>query len=84
MVVSSHAYLPVHDPAWMTRAACRAVDPEMFFPDHGNASTAAAKRVCRQCDVGRECLQTALSHDERGVWGGMTERERRKIKRRAE
>ena len=43
-----------------------------------------AKRVCRSCDVRAECLEYALEHDERfGIWGGMSERERRRLKREA-
>jgi WhiB family redox-sensing transcriptional regulator len=40
--------------------------------------------VCRSCDVRAECLEYALEHDERfGIWGGMSERERRRLKREA-
>lgn len=71
--------------AWQERALCNETDPEAFFPDKGG-STRAAKRVCLSCDVRAACLQWALDHDERfGIWGGLTERERRaiKVKRRA-
>ncbi len=64
---------------WRDRALCAQTDPEIFFPDKGE-STAAAKRVCRACDVRAECLQDALDHHERfGVWGGLSERERRQL-----
>ena len=46
-------------------------------------STREAKRVCLSCDVRSECLEYALAHDERfGIWGGLSERERRRLKRR--
>lgn len=67
---------------WQERAVCRSTDPEAFFPEKGG-STREAKKVCNACDVRSECLQYALDHEERfGVWGGLSERERRKLKRR--
>jgi WhiB family redox-sensing transcriptional regulator len=67
---------------WQNRAACSQQDPEAFFPEKGG-SPQIAKQVCLSfCDVRDECLAYALSNDERfGVWGGLTERERRKMKR---
>jgi WhiB family redox-sensing transcriptional regulator len=65
---------------WQHRALCAQTDPDAFFPDAGG-STRSAKRVCRSCEVRTECLEYALDHDERfGVWGGMSERERRRLK----
>ncbi len=70
-------------PEWQERALCSEADPDSFFPEKGG-STREAKRVCGRCEVKSECLEYALSHDERfGIWGGMSERERRKLKRRA-
>jgi WhiB family transcriptional regulator, redox-sensing transcriptional regulator len=71
------------DLAWQDRALCAQTDPEAFFPEKGG-STREAKRVCRGCEVRAECLEYALEHDERfGIWGGLSERERRRIKREA-
>ncbi|MEU8347523.1 transcription factor WhiB [Actinomadura meyerae] len=73
---------------WRHRAACRDVDPELFFPI-GNTGPAIlqieeAKQVCRRCDVQDACLRWALeSGQDSGVWGGMGEDERRALKRRA-
>lgn len=68
---------------WQDQALCAQTDPESFFPEKGG-STRAAKRVCRACDVSAECLEYALAHDERfGIWGGLSERERRPLKREA-
>lgn len=70
-------------PSWQERALCAQTDPEAFFPEKGG-STREAKRVCTGCDVRSECLDYALENDERfGIWGGLSERERRKLKRRA-
>ena len=67
--------------AWQDRALCAQTDPEAFFPEKG-VSTREAKKVCRTCEVRAECLEYALEHDERfGIWGGLSERERRRIKR---
>ena len=67
---------------WQDRALCAQTDPEAFFPEKGG-STREAKKVCRGCEVRAECLEFALAHDERfGIWGGMSERERRQLKRK--
>lgn len=69
--------------SWQERALCAQTDPEAFFPEKGG-STREAKRVCLSCDVRSECLEYALAHDERfGIWGGLSERERRRLKRRS-
>lgn len=79
---SSHAPLDgfPEPPAWMADAVCATTDPEAFFPEKGG-STREAKAVCRSCIVQAECLDWALDNDERfGIWGGLSERERRRIK----
>ena len=69
--------------AWQERALCAQTDPEAFFPEKGG-STREAKRVCMACEVRAECLEYALANDERfGIWGGLSERERRRVKKRA-
>lgn len=66
---------------WQERALCAETDPEAFFPEKGG-STREAKRICLGCEVRDECLEYALAHDERfGIWGGLSERERRRLKR---
>lgn len=71
---------------WRHRAACRDEDPELFFPV-GNSGPALlqiadAKVVCRRCPVAKECLNWALeSGQDAGVWGGMSEDERRALRR---
>ena len=66
---------------WRDYANCLGVDPDLFFPERG-ASTREAKEVCRGCVVREECLEYALSNGEKfGIWGGMSERERRRIRR---
>ena len=73
---------------WRHRAACRDVDPELFFPI-GNSGPALlqiqeAKQVCARCTVRTQCLDWALeTGQDAGVWGGMSEEERRALKRRA-
>ena len=66
---------------WQDQALCAQTDPEAFFPEKGG-STREAKRVCASCEVRAECLEYALSNDERfGIWGGLSERERRRVKK---
>ncbi len=68
---------------WQTDALCAQTDPEAFFPEKGG-STREAKKVCLSCDVRSECLDYALANDERfGIWGGLSERERRRLKKSA-
>ncbi|MEZ2121510.1 MULTISPECIES: WhiB family transcriptional regulator [unclassified Corynebacterium] len=66
---------------WQEQALCAETDPEAFFPDKGG-STREAKRICQACGVRDECLEYALENDERfGIWGGLSERERRRLKK---
>jgi WhiB family redox-sensing transcriptional regulator len=70
---------------WVKEALCAQVDHDLWFPEKekGCASTTAAKQVCRQCPVIAECLEYALQRGERhGVWGGLSERERRRMRPR--
>ena len=65
--------------AWQSDALCAETDPEMFFPEKGG-STRDAKKICAQCDVGRECLQHALdTHQRGGIAGGLSDGERRNL-----
>ena len=66
---------------WQEEANCLGVDPDLFFPERG-ASTREAKEVCRGCVVREQCLEFALQNGEKfGIWGGLSERERRRIRR---
>ncbi len=68
--------------AWRAQAACRDADVKMFFPD-SDEEAEAAKAVCASCPVRIECLEFALAtRQEDGVWGGLTELERRRLRRR--
>jgi len=67
--------------SWQTDSLCAQTDPEAFFPEKGG-STRDAKRICTGCSVRAQCLEYALDNDERfGIWGGLSERERRKLRR---
>jgi len=69
--------------AWQSDALCAQTDPEAFFPEKGG-STRDAKKICASCEVRAQCLEYALKNDERfGIWGGLSERERRKLRKRA-
>jgi len=69
--------------AWQTDSLCAQTDPEAFFPEKGG-STREAKKICGSCEVRNQCLEYALENDERfGIWGGLSERERRKLRKRA-
>jgi WhiB family redox-sensing transcriptional regulator len=72
---------PGDEDQWQERALCAQTDPEAFFPEKGG-STREAKRICLGCEVKDSCLEYALANDERfGIWGGLSERERRRLKR---
>jgi len=69
--------------AWQSDSLCAQTDPEAFFPEKGG-STRDAKKICASCEVRTRCLEYALQNDERfGIWGGLSERERRKLRKRA-
>ena len=69
--------------SWQEQALCAETDPEAFFPEKGG-STREAKKICTGCEVKAQCLEYALANDERfGIWGGLSERERRRLRRRA-
>ena len=69
------------DLSWQDGAGCRGADQDLFFPERG-ASTRKAKAICAACPVREACLEFAIRHGERfGIWGGLSERERRKIRR---
>lgn len=66
---------------WIEQANCRGVDPELFFPARGE-SVKKARAVCKGCVVRGKCLDYALVHGEKyGIWGGTTEKERRRLRR---
>ncbi|NLT26396.1 MAG: WhiB family transcriptional regulator [Microbacteriaceae bacterium] len=83
-VPGTPGYLGDDNPlSWQADALCAQTDPEAFFPEKGG-STRDAKAICQTCLVRAECLQYALDNDERfGIWGGLSERERRKLRRQA-
>lgn len=65
---------------WRELGACRGLDPAIFYPDSDEDEALDAKAVCAQCPVRVACLEFALATREKtGVWGGATERERRRI-----
>jgi len=75
------AALQIEDLSWQDLANCQGANADLFFPERG-ASTRAAKTICRECQVRVECLEFAIVSSEKfGIWGGLSERERRKIRR---
>lgn len=66
---------------WMAQARCRGVDTEIFYPQRGE-DLSAAQAICADCPVRAQCLAHALDNREsHGVWGGLSERRRRRIRR---
>lgn len=74
----------ISDTKWMARGNCAGKSPDFFFPSDG-VGVEAARKVCETCPVKDICLEFALTNRiDHGVWGGTSERERRRIlKRRA-
>lgn len=77
------AVITIPDAEWVGEALCPQTDPEAFFPE-ARAHALDAKRVCARCPVIEDCLAWALEHEEHGVWGGLTEAERRDLKKAAD
>ncbi len=68
-------------PAWRDQAACRGVDPALFYPEVGEPGT-EAKAVCAKCPVRSECLAFALDNREGdGIWGGVSSKKRMNMRR---
>lgn len=73
--------LSVEELSWQDYANCRGADADLFFPERG-ASTRKAKSICGECQVRAQCLDFAIGVGEKfGIWGGMSERERRRVRR---
>jgi WhiB family transcriptional regulator, redox-sensing transcriptional regulator len=67
--------------SWQDYANCRGADADLFFPERG-ASTRKAKSICGACEVKGQCLDYAIDMGEKfGIWGGLSERERRRVRR---
>ena len=68
--------------SWKEAAACRGMAADVFFPE-SDEGAATAKAICATCPVATECLEFALAtRQDDGVWGGLTETERRRLRRR--
>lgn len=72
--------MSVQELKWWDLGACRGLDSQIFYPDDDDDAAEAAKSVCATCHVRSACLDHALAAREKaGVWGGATERDRRRI-----
>lgn len=78
--------MPASDFDWQDGALCSGMDPNIFFNDEKSLDKhylGVVREICSNCAVSADCLQTALSNDDAfGIWGGTTERERRRMKKR--
>lgn len=81
MLDDLRAALALDSLEWQDQANCKGANADLFFPERG-ASTRAAKAICRECQVRDACLEFAITTGEKfGIWGGMSERERRRVRR---
>jgi len=65
---------------WMSKAACKGMDTNLFFPERGDTSTVEmAKSVCAQCPVSDECYQYG-EREKMGIWGGASTRQRERAR----
>lgn len=71
--------MSIEDQSWREEAKCRGMDPNLFHPERGTPypEIVAVKRICEECPVRSPCLDFAYQNDGIGIWGGMSERERR-------
>ena len=86
-ILASSLALAAAEETWRDHALCQDTDPELFFPvgttGHALTSIEHAKRVCRECRVSGDCLDFALeTNQDSGIWGGLSEDERRAIRRK--
>ena len=83
-VTTFAACLPARREEWQEQAECRGVDPDLFFPERGSRVTDAVA-TCARCPVRAECLDYALrTHQDQGIWGGVTGRALRKLRHQLE
>lgn len=79
----SAAFIPITSQPWYTQAGCDGLDTEMWFPVGSNPPDPVARSVCLACPVRVDCLEFSIATRQAGVWGGMTEDERKaEMKRR--
>lgn len=78
-----YQWSPPNPDEWKTSAACRSMDPDIFFgPEKGGGwDQEPALAICATCPVEHECLEYALQRNDPGVWGGMSERQRQRLKK---
>jgi WhiB family redox-sensing transcriptional regulator len=86
-ILASSLALGAADYEWREVALCRDTDPALFFPvgttGHALDQIDRAKEVCAECEASRDCLDFALdTNQDSGIWGGLTEEERRVIRRK--
>lgn len=84
-MMAAHAilfsYAPDEDLSWQDKADCRGLTPSIFFPDKGD-NARALKMICSGCPVKNECLEHALKYKEAGSWGGLSEKQIKRLRRR--
>lgn len=61
---------------------CAQTDPDIFYPEKRGANSREALAVCRKCEVAEECLAYALLYEKHGVWGGKSENQRKKLRKK--
>lgn len=66
---------------WMVDANCVGTDPEAWFPGKGGRASPTIRKVCGACPVNEDCLSYALEFNLRGIWGGLTESQRTRLRR---
>jgi WhiB family transcriptional regulator, redox-sensing transcriptional regulator len=75
------SHMAIHDLEWLAAGSCRDLPADFFFP-HDGVGVEAAQRICANCPVKDPCLEYALTNRiSQGVWGGASERQRRKLNR---
>lgn len=80
MSIIGELFFDIPNDDWVQEAICTTTDPEIFHPEKGNQNH-EARRICAQCPVRMPCLEWAMLHNERGIWGGFSERDRERLKR---
>lgn len=70
----------IDNPSWRKQAACRGSDPNLFILERGEVA-GPALAICKTCPVKQPCLQYALDNSERGIWGGTSQKQRRRMLR---
>jgi WhiB family redox-sensing transcriptional regulator len=83
MTLAAYDPPPADPHAWRALAACRGIETDEFYPDSPSELTVVAAQTCTGCLVRTDCLMWGVEHEDHGIWGGLTEAQRARMRKAA-